>query len=1132
MSRPPYGTPPQSAQVTGSDWLITAQEKASYDAQFGKVDKENHGFITGEQAVVFFTDSGLPEETLAAIWDLADINSTGQLSRDEFAVAMYLIRQQRKPGNVLPVTLPANLIPPSMRSQQSRTAPQIAAPQPFGSTPFAPTQAPVPAPAPVSRSATDDLFGLDAFSAPAPPQVQQSTGGSAPFSKPYDADPFGSKASSPTSPQFSGSRPAPPSTFKPFTPTSAFGQNLAGGSNRAAASSPLSQSQGPPVPQPSAMDDLLVDNDPEVNQKITQETTELANMSNQIGILRNQMQEVQNKKNTTEKDLVGTSTQKRDLELRLSQFRTQYEQEVKTVKQLEERLTASRNETRKLQQDLALIEGTYQDLQSDYQQKAAALDADQRENANLKERIRQVNNEVAQLKPQLEKLKSDMRQQKGLVAINKKQLSTNEGERDKVKGEIADLQKHTQEVSRSPYATVQEPSSSVASPAVSTASHSTNPFFRKSPPPGADNAMSPSGFSRQPKDTENFFGPSAFSAPSTAPPTSFRSESAGHGAPGSSVRSSEPDVPTPSTSPPLSYNESPRLGDAQTSEPRALASSLNTLRENTTRSESFGSSAKPSVPAGADTPTAGPSSPAPSGKHERQTSRGEGSSFGSALFNRTASPAISATSEGARGQKVEDAFHPFSSSAQRDVPGAFPSDGATSPLQPEPTGNSALSDQAKRSDPFSSRGPASSKVDFDAAFAGFGTARQVQERQNTGSSVNGSVGSANASKFNMEFPPIEQLVHDEDSDTNSEQGFADNFTPASPQRNSNQPAARAASGPSTDTSDATERPQPFHAESAASLPGISAQQSLPSYDQTVGPPKHGSNQFPPEFGGLLPSRQDPTSPPVGSQSPEPSFSSPSGGQGHALFGGPLNKSTLSSGPTPFDETPASTTASDAYHSATSQPSGTDKGPSPPNPAFQTNKPSFDDFDTGFDDLSEAKEADDKDNDEFMLSSQHRDALDEFNPVFDSPAASKSNTLASQQTPTQNASGQGEDSFSDFNHFGQKPAQPTSTSHDWDAIFSGMDSSQHAEKASESSNQKSAFPSFDDDDNEPSSQQQQHQSVPPHLSRALSASSEHDDPIVKELTGLGFPRSKVVPALETFDYDISKVSFRTKRKSSR
>jgi epidermal growth factor receptor substrate 15 len=488
--------------------LISPQEKASYDSLFNKVDTLGRGFITGEQAVQFFIDSGLGEDVLAGIWDLADINSEGQLNREEFAVAMYLIRQQRKPGTPLPATLPPNLIPPSMRNQIRNSNP-ISAPEPPSFT------------APPPKSAADDLFGLDAFSAPAPTtaptQAQQLTGGSGSFNKPFDNDPFASKTGSPTSPHpFQPAPRNPASTFKPFLPTSSFGQTLTSQSTGQSGSS-ATQSRANP---PSAVEDLLGESDPEINKKLTQDSTELANMSNQMSTLRTQMQEVQKKKVTTESDVNSIATQKRDLELRLSQFKSQYEQEMKAVRTLEDRLASSRNDTRKLQQDLAVLEAQLQDLQNQHRQVGSAYEADQRENANLKERIRHVNAEIGQLRPQLDKLRSDARQQKGMVAINKKQLATNEGERDKIKNEMNDLSKQSDDG----YRNTQGQAPAVASPATSTASQNTNPFFRKSPQPSTDNTMSPSGFAQGPhKDFDSVFGNTFSSPPSTAPPTSFRS---------------------------------------------------------------------------------------------------------------------------------------------------------------------------------------------------------------------------------------------------------------------------------------------------------------------------------------------------------------------------------------------------------------------------------------------------------------------------------------------------------------------------------------------------------------------------------------------------------------------------------
>ena len=46
---------------------------------------------------------------------------------------------------------------------------------------------------------------------------------------------------------------------------------------------------------------------------------------------------------------------------------------------------------------------------------------------------------------------------------------------------------------------------------------------------------------------------------------------------------------------------------------------------------------------------------------------------------------------------------------------------------------------------------------------------------------------------------------------------------------------------------------------------------------------------------------------------------------------------------------------------------------------------------------------------------------------------------------------------------------------------------------------------------------------PSLGRAISSGTEHDDPILKKLTGMGYGRNEALSALEKYDYDINKVS---------
>jgi epidermal growth factor receptor substrate 15 len=105
-------------QQISQDRAVTTRGKTKFDSICNTRDKTNQGYINGDEVVPFSNESKLPEEALAQIWDLADINSTGCLSREDFAVAVYLIRQQRSVNTQrerLPSSLPINIIPPSMR---------------------------------------------------------------------------------------------------------------------------------------------------------------------------------------------------------------------------------------------------------------------------------------------------------------------------------------------------------------------------------------------------------------------------------------------------------------------------------------------------------------------------------------------------------------------------------------------------------------------------------------------------------------------------------------------------------------------------------------------------------------------------------------------------------------------------------------------------------------------------------------------------------------------------------------------------------------------------------------------------------------------------------------------------------
>jgi epidermal growth factor receptor substrate 15 len=1005
LNRSQFGTP-LTAQSTGGDWLITPAEKAQFDTIFGTIDTAKLGVITGDQAVGFFMKAQLPEEVLAQIWDLADIDADGQLTKDEFAVAMYLVRSQRTGKEPLPQTLPPALIPPSMR--RPTTAQAVPAPV---AAPAA------PAPPPSVRSAADDLFGLDAFSAPpapaAPSQVPQSTGGSnTPFQTP----------GSPTS---RASPQANSTTFKPFIPTSSFGQSLQPQITGASAGAPPTVRSPPP---PS--DDLLGDNDPEESNKLTQETAELANLSNQIGSLAKEMQNVQTKRTSAEHELSQTSQQKRDFETRLAQARAMYEQEVKNFKALEERLNASKAETKRLQQEYALIEGSRQDLQTQYNQVSAALTADQQENASLKEKIRQANAAVAQLKPALEKARSDARQQKGLVAINKKQLATVEGERDKIQEEIDTLSKEQPQGSDESAASASA-APALASPALSTASQNNNPFFRRTTTASSDGqAASPQVSSEQQRAFDSLFG-TAFAPPTTATPppaTSFRADSR-QASLHSPVTSG---VPTPSVSPPPSVGTVPEPPQSRQFTPNVLP-----LAET----QSVTSSTKPSPP---------------------------GSRFGGPESSTVGTPAPAAATEipsaAPEHGEVRSPFEEFEESKRFPEVPVAPGETATAD-----TSATANENQTAAKDPSFDElfgGPAHQRSqsqnanDFEEAFAAM--------KQGAGATKpNGTAPAAFS-----EFPPIRELDDDDDDDDDDDSsaseaplGFDDNFTPAVPHQEQQ-----------TSKTDSIEPFQLAAFPAPGSVtpsqpPPAEAQKSPPKYDESA--EKEASGGMPPEFNGLLPTREDPTLAPDAPHSVE-------AGTGAPIVGGE-----------PQRDAPAAA------------------------PTSASTKPSAPDFEAAFAgmDLAPAKEAEDDDDDDDFAPSDNKNTAD-FDFSFDTP---------SQQKTAVPGGSPGQANHSDFFSFDQQvnasnhdtavsPAASNSqpATHDWETLFAPLDNAQGASTGTNGATQPAA--SGD--------------GKPPGW--ALQTDSVEDDQILQRLTGMGFPRDESLAALEKFDYNIDKaVDFLTK-----
>jgi epidermal growth factor receptor substrate 15 len=486
----------------------------------------------------------------------------------------------------------------------------------------------------------------------------------------------------------------------------------------------------------SGADDLLSDPEPEESKKISGESTELANLSNQIKSLANQTQETHAKRATIQNEVNHTMSQKQTFEQRLSQLRTLYEKEAEDTRALEDHLRKSRQDTEKLRGECMTLEGKYRDIQAEHQEVSLALQKDQQENTDLKERIRLVNAEIARLRPEIDKLKSAARQQKGLVAIYKKQLLTAEEERDKLKAEAEELSKASEESRRQSNASSSaSPTAQIASPAPFTSSGN-NPFFKRSASTDIMGAFaSPPSRGYTGNASDHSFDPAGSNA--TSPPvTSFTQQYTGTSA------ASASSAPTPASSSPNVSRQGTLTAELPAPpESRQISSSFLPFPEHT---ESLSSSRQVSPPA----------------------SRGESSVKESQQL-------LSAGATTSQGASLPGAFP---GDSDKDTPGATPNLAGVKVTPPVEDDAKASSNPTRASNPFAGMDNAKAKEEFDNAFAAFSAASTTQEKSTT-------EGTKSKSAFDSEFPPISELQRDDESDSESERGgFDDDFATTWPEQ--------------------------------------------------------------------------------------------------------------------------------------------------------------------------------------------------------------------------------------------------------------------------------------------------------------------------------------------------------------
>ncbi|EIW60637.1 uncharacterized protein TRAVEDRAFT_146188 [Trametes versicolor FP-101664 SS1] len=538
-------------QSTGAtpQWDVTPQEKVNADRIFDTLDTSKRGYIEGDVAVPFMLQSKLPEDVLAQVWDLSDLNNDGRLTRDGFAVAMHLI-QGKLAGKDVPSSLPVSLVPPAMRGSGSALA--------------APSQPAVP-------EAIRDLLWDDSppASATAPTHSQsfmqpQATGS---FMQPQATGSYSqAQATRSLSPH-----PAPTMSPPPAAPVS---DPFAGG--------PFGGYSAPAPPAPHK--DLLGDDDePHASSPpLHDQSAEIGNVKNQLSSTNRSLDTAKNEREQLERLLTEQAAQLASLQTQLSSAKASYDTETRLLSTLKDRFAGQSAEIQKTREELIRAESDLSATKVEKAEVEGALLRDKEEVRDLQRKMSEVGTLIEATKAEVEKLKKDAKQQKGLLAIAKKQLATREAEKAKYEKELEDARAELQETTKerqdaeAQLSTVEEPRAlftnghvSPPPPAVSPdsslvfAAGQPLPMSPEVSPPASIMGKSTNPFDRLARSAsprpESPFLPFAASSvlptPTAAPTAAAEEDSAedpfGFKAftPEPEVQAAEPETPKPSASP-------------------------------------------------------------------------------------------------------------------------------------------------------------------------------------------------------------------------------------------------------------------------------------------------------------------------------------------------------------------------------------------------------------------------------------------------------------------------------------------------------------------------------------------------------------------------------------------------------
>ncbi|SCU77662.1 LAME_0A01838g1_1 [Lachancea meyersii CBS 8951] len=196
----------------------------------------------------------------------------------------------------------------------------------------------------------------------------------------------------------------------------------------------------PPLQQGSRQ--LSTSVEPETSMQLSQATTELANLSNQVGSLTNQATLVNERKAKAQQELRRMNDLKASIQSKMVNLRASYEQELKETEQAESQLGQSRLDTEELQRQLAVAEANHHAVQGSLSDLQKQLQESQQSNAQLKEKIGSLNSLASSLQVELNGKQQNVKQERSMVDVNSKQMELSDLTVQNLKSEIEGLEQH------------------------------------------------------------------------------------------------------------------------------------------------------------------------------------------------------------------------------------------------------------------------------------------------------------------------------------------------------------------------------------------------------------------------------------------------------------------------------------------------------------------------------------------------------------------------------------------------------------------------------------------------------------------------------------------------------------------